>query len=74
MQRLDIAKYHEDRPFDFGNAPHLREVVSGLQEMVKLGLTTPGFVLYVRAKIGLYNLLHQLSARVNCNTIMEKYV
>jgi len=37
-------------------------------------MTTPGFVLYVRAKIGLYNLFHQLGARVNCHKVYRKYV
>ena len=74
MQKLDIAKYHEDRVFDFGDTTHLRNVVSCLQDLAKLGLTTPGFVLYVRAKIGLYNLFHQLGARINCHAMMEKYV
>lgn len=74
MQRTDISKYHEDRLFDFGDAAHFREIISGLQDLAKLGLTTPGFVLYVRAKIGLYNLFHQLGARVNCHKVYRKYV
>jgi predicted unusual protein kinase regulating ubiquinone biosynthesis (AarF/ABC1/UbiB family) len=74
MQRLDIAKYHEDRLFDFGDAAHLREVVASLRELASLGLTTRGFVLYVRAKVGLYNLLHALGARVNCHKVARKYV
>ena len=74
MQRVDIAKYHENRPFDFGDAAHLREVIAGLQKLVRLGLTTPGFALYVRAKIGLYNLFHQMGARVNCHAVLRKYV
>jgi aarF domain-containing kinase len=74
MQRTDIAKYHEDRLFDFGDAAHFREVIGGLQALARLGLTTSGFVMYVRAKIGLYNLLHQLGARVNCHKVYRKYV
>ena len=74
MQRSDIAKYHEDRLFDFGDAAHFRGVVGGLQDLARLGLTTPAFVLYVRAKIGLYNLFHQLGARVNCHKVYLKYV
>ncbi len=74
MQRVDIAKYHEDRPFDFGDSIHLREVIAGLQKLVRLGLTTPAFALYVRAKIGLYNLFHQMGARVNCHRVLRKYV
>jgi predicted unusual protein kinase regulating ubiquinone biosynthesis (AarF/ABC1/UbiB family) len=74
MQQCDIAKYHEDRVFDFGDADHFREVVGGLQELAKLGLTTPGFVLYVRAKIGLYHLFHQLGARVHCHKVYRRYV
>lgn len=73
MQRLDIAKFHEDRPFDFGDAAHLREVLASLQRLARLGLTTPGFVLYMRAKIGLYNLLHALGARVNCAALLRRY-
>ena len=74
MQKLDIAKYHEDRDFDFGDAVHLREILKSLQELLRLGLTTPSFVLYVRAKIGLYNLLHALGARVNCARLLSRYV
>ena len=53
---------------------HLREVISCLQELARLGLTTPGFVLYLRAKLGLYNLFHQMGARVNCHKVLERYV
>jgi predicted unusual protein kinase regulating ubiquinone biosynthesis (AarF/ABC1/UbiB family) len=74
MQRVDVAKYHEDRPFDFSDASHLREVIAGLQKLARLGLTSPGFVLYVRAKIGLYNLFHQLGARVNCHRVLRSYL
>jgi aarF domain-containing kinase len=72
MQRLDISKYQEDRAFDFGDTAHLREILSSLQQLARLGLTTPGFVLYVRAKIGIYNLLHDLGARVNCARVLRK--
>lgn len=74
MQKLDISKYQEDRPFDFGDTAHLREIVASLQELARLGLTTPGFVLYVRAKIGIYNLLHDLGARVNCARVLGRIV
>ena len=74
MQKLDISKFHEDRAFDFGDTRHLREVLASLQELARFGLTTPGFVLYVRAKIGVYNLLHDLGARVNCARVLRRYV
>jgi aarF domain-containing kinase len=74
MQRVDISKYHEARPFDFSDAGHLREVVSCLRELATLGLTTPGFVLYLRAKLGLYTLFHQMGARVDCHKVLQKYV
>ncbi len=74
MQRLDIAKYHEDKVFDFGDAAHYREVMGGFQELMRLGLTTPGYVLYVRAKMGLYHLFHQLGARVRCHKVYRQYV
>ena len=74
MQKLDISKYQEDRVFDFGDTAHLREILDSLRELARLGLTTPGFVLYVRAKIGIYNLLHDLGARVNCARVLGKVV
>ena len=74
MQRMDIAKYHEDKLFDFSDAVHYRELMGGFQELVRLGLTTPGYVLYVRAKMGLYHLFHQLGARIRCHKIYLKYV
>ena len=40
----------------------------------ELACLPPGFVLYVRAKIGLYNLFHQLGARVDCHKAFLKYV
>jgi aarF domain-containing kinase len=74
MQKLDISKYQEDRVFDFGDTAHLREILDSLRELARLGLTTPGFVLYVRAKIGIYNLLHDLGARVNCARVLKGVV
>jgi len=74
IQRLDIAKYHEDKVFDFGDDRHFREVMAGFQELMRLGLTTPGYVLYVRAKMGLYHLFHQLGTRIPCHKVYRKYV
>jgi predicted unusual protein kinase regulating ubiquinone biosynthesis (AarF/ABC1/UbiB family) len=74
MQRVDISKYHDDRPFDFSDGAHLKEVLSCLQELARIGLTTPGFVLYLRAKLGLYTLFHQMGARINCHKVLQTYV
>jgi hypothetical protein len=74
MQKVDISKYHEDRPFDFSDGAHLKEVLSCLQELARQGLTTPGFVLYLRAKLGLYTLFHQMGARINCYKVLQTYV
>jgi predicted unusual protein kinase regulating ubiquinone biosynthesis (AarF/ABC1/UbiB family) len=74
MHRLDIARYHEDRVFDFGESRHYKEVMDGFRELIRLGMTTPGYVLYVRAKMGLYHLFHQLGARINCHKVYRKYV
>jgi predicted unusual protein kinase regulating ubiquinone biosynthesis (AarF/ABC1/UbiB family) len=74
IQMLDIARYHEDRVFNFGDDAHYRQVMGGFQELIRLGLTTPGYVLYVRAKMGLYHLFHQLEARINCHKVYRKYV
>jgi len=74
MQKLDIAKYHTDKVHDFGDQQHYHDVMSGFQDLIRLGVTTPGYVLYVRAKMGLYHLFHQLGARVRCHKVYLKYV
>jgi aarF domain-containing kinase len=74
MQRLDAAKYHQDLPFDFGDAGYLRSFASLLQDLLGAGLAHSGFVLYVRTKLGLYNLCHQLGARVDCRRIVAAYL
>ena len=74
MQRVDIAKYHQDRLFNFGDPAHLKSLWTNLRNLLKLGLTTPEFVLYVRAKLGLYSLLQAMNARVNCNAVLRRYV
>jgi hypothetical protein len=74
MQRLDATKYHQDRPFDFGDAGYLRALSSLLQDLLRAGLTQPEFVLYIRTKLGLYNLFHQLGARVDCRRIIAPYL
>ena len=74
MQKLDISKYHTDKVHDFGDKQHHHDVMSGFQDLVRLGVTTPGYVLYVRAKMGLYHLFHQLGARVRCHKVYLKYV
>lgn len=74
MERLDLAKYHDARPFDFGDAAHLRSLTSIMGTFLKLGLTTPSFVYYVRAKLGLYGLFHQMKARVRCQDVVARYL
>ncbi|HXX92026.1 MAG TPA: hypothetical protein VEN81_00240, partial [Planctomycetota bacterium] len=74
MHRVDLSKYHDRRPFDFSDPRHLREVISCLRELAGLGMTTPAFVLYLRAKLGLYTLFHQMEAKVECHKVLEKYV
>ncbi len=74
IQRLDIARYYEDGIFDFGDEAHYKEVMEGFHDLIRLGVTTPGYVLYVRAKMGLYHLFHQLKARINCHNVYRKYV
>jgi len=74
VQRLDISKYHQDGVFDFGDQDHYRELMGAFQELIRLGVTTPGYVLYVRAKMGLYHLFHQLGARIPCHRVYRKYV
>jgi aarF domain-containing kinase len=74
MQRLDAAKYHQDRPFDFGDAGYLRALSALFQDLLRVGIAHPDFVLYIRTKFGLYNLFHQLGARVDCRRIVEPYL
>lgn len=74
MQRLDAAKYHQDRPFDFGDAGYLRALSSILQDLLRARLVHPDFILYIRTKFGLYNLFHQLGARIDCRRIVERYL
>jgi aarF domain-containing kinase len=73
LQRLDAGKYHRAGLFDFGDAGYLRELSSLLQDLLRAGLAHPEFVLYTRTKLGLYNLFHQLGARVDCRRTVEPY-
>jgi aarF domain-containing kinase len=73
MQRLDAARYHDDHPFDFGDAAPLRELSLCLREQLQAGLAHPEFTLYMRTKLGLYALFHQLGARVCCRRVLEPY-
>jgi predicted unusual protein kinase regulating ubiquinone biosynthesis (AarF/ABC1/UbiB family) len=73
MQRLDAGRYHENRPFDFGDPALLRELSLCLREQLQVGLAHPEFALYMRTKLGLYALFHQLGARVSCRGALEPY-
>jgi aarF domain-containing kinase len=74
MQRLDAAKYHQDRPFDFADTGYLRALSALFQDLLRSGIAHPEFVLYIRTKFGLYNLFHQLGARVDCRRIVAPYL
>ena len=74
MQRLDSPRYQEDRPFDFADAAPLRELSACLRDDLRAGLVHPEFVLYMRAKLGLYSLFHQLGARVRCHRAIQPYL
>lgn len=74
MQRVDGAKYHRTRPFDFSDGVYLRELAACLRDFLRSGLVHPDLVLYVRAKLGLYNLFHQLGAHVHCGRAIEPYL
>lgn len=73
LQRLDAAKYHRPGLFDFGNPEFLRALASLLKEQLAAGLSHPQFVLYMRTKLGLYNLFHQLGARVDCRRVLDPW-
>lgn len=74
MQRLDAPRYQTDRPFDFGDPAPLRELSACLREDLRTGLVHPELVLYMRAKLGLYSLFHQLGARVQCRRAIQAYL
>jgi aarF domain-containing kinase len=74
LQRLDAGKYHQAGRFDFGDAGYLRALSALLQDLLRAGLTHPEFVLYIRTKLGLYNLFHQLGACVDCRRTVEPYL
>lgn len=73
MQRLDATKYHREGLFDFRDPEFLRFLASLLREQLAAGLSHPEFVLYMRTKLGLYNLFHQLGARVDCRRILDPW-
>lgn len=73
LQRLDAAKYHRPGLFDFGDPEFLRSLTSLLREQLAAGLSHPQFVLYMRTKLGLYNLFHQLGARVDCRRVLDPW-
>lgn len=74
LQRLDTAKYHRDEPFDFGDAAALRELTACFWEQARHGLAHPDFLLYVRTKLGLYDICHQLGARVRCRRVLAPFL
>jgi aarF domain-containing kinase len=73
MQRLDAAKYHREGLFDFGDPSFLQELTGTLKDQLRGGLAHRDFVLYMRAKLGLYNLFHQLGARIDCRRTIGRY-
>lgn len=72
LQRLDAAKYHRAEPFNFGDARYFETLAGSLHELLRLGLAHPSFVLYMRTKLGLYDLCHRLGARVSCLRVLEE--
>ncbi len=54
---------------DFGNARMLQVLGRAMGAVLRDKLTNPEFAFISRADLGLYSLLHQLRARVNCKEI-----
>jgi len=74
MQRLDVPMYQSDQAFDFADGAWLRDLSLCLRDALRAGLTHPELVLYMRAKLGLYSLFHQLGARVRCHRVLRAYL
>ncbi|MEM7355400.1 MAG: AarF/ABC1/UbiB kinase family protein [Acidobacteriota bacterium] len=74
MRRLDLAKYRQRQAFDFADPTYLRRMHQALAKLARLGLVQPEFVFYLRTRLGLYHLFHQLGARVHCRDIVRPYL
>ena len=59
---------------DFGNPALLHSVTGKLSQAVGNKLTNPELAFVSRAELGLYNLLHQLGARVRTREILDRCV
>jgi hypothetical protein len=57
---------------DFGNARMLEILGGAMGAVLRDKLTNPEFAFISRADLGLYSLLHQLRARVNCKEIWRR--
>jgi hypothetical protein len=57
---------------DFGNAAMLKALSRAFGPILRDKLANPEFAFISRADLGLYSLLHQLRARVNCKEIWRQ--
>jgi hypothetical protein len=62
----------EQSVVDFGNASMLKALGRAMGATLRDKLANPEFAFISRADLGLYSLLHQLRAHVNCKEIWRQ--
>ncbi len=74
LRRLDLGKYHQGEAFDFADSSYLHQMNQALADLARLGVAQRGFIFYMRARLGLYHLFHQLGAKLRCRDIVRPYL
>lgn len=64
----------EDRPFDFGKHPVVKEYLQASEELLRTRGALPEYTFLARAELGLYNMLQRLGARVHTSRIVRKHL
>jgi predicted unusual protein kinase regulating ubiquinone biosynthesis (AarF/ABC1/UbiB family) len=62
----------EDRPFDFGKHPVVKEYLKASEQLLSSRGALPEYTFLARAELGLYNMLQRVGARVHTSRIVRK--
>ncbi len=74
LQRANVGRFHVAGSWDFGELGPLRELSACLRQVAQLGIASGPLVLFERSQFGLYNLLHQIGARVDCRQVIRPHL
>ncbi|MCB9176384.1 MAG: AarF/ABC1/UbiB kinase family protein [Caldilineae bacterium] len=74
LQRANVGRFHAAGAWDFGRAEPMRELAGCLREVARLGIASGPLVLFERSQFGLYGLLHQIGARVDCRQVITPFL